>query len=402
SMKKAIYLPVQRVVAFAALFGCLAGSRVSPAFGDLISAGRIVELKGDSGGRRFEGIGALSRGASSRLLMEYPEPQRREVLDLLFKPNWGAALHHLKVEVGGDVNSTDGTEPSHMRTRDDENYTRGYEWWLMKEARRRNPKIMLDCLPWGAPGWIGGGKFYSQDIADYTVKFLQGAKRVHDLNVQYCGDWNETPYDVEWIKLLRRTLDAAGLRQVEIVAADQVNDWKFVEEMERDPALKNAVAVVGTHYPKHNSTDLARNCGQRIWSSEDGPWKGTWEGATALAKMINRNYANGRMTKTIIWSLITSYYENLPLPNSGPMKANTLWSGHYEVQPALWAIAHTTQFAQPGWQYLDDAGVTQEQGNVLALASPNRRDFTLIIETVESKQPQTFRFRVAGGLPPKP
>jgi galactosylceramidase len=401
-MKKAIYFPRLWMVAFAALFGCLAGSQVSPVFGDQISAGRIVELKGDAGGRRFEGIGALSAGASSRLLMEYPEPQRREVLDLLFKPNWGAALHHLKVEVGGDVNSTDGTEPSHMRTRDDENYTRGYEWWLMKEARRRNPKIMLDCLPWGAPGWIGGGKFYSQDMADYTVKFLQGAKRVHGLNVQYCGVWNETPYDVEWIKLLRRTLDAAGLRQVEIVAADQVNDWKFVEEMERDPALKHAVAVVGTHYPKYNSTDLTRNCGQHIWSSEDGPWKGTWEGATALAKMFNRNYANGRMTKTIIWSLITSYYENLPLPNSGPMKANTPWSGHYEVQPALWAIAHSTQFAQPGWQYLDDACVLLEQGSVVALASPNRRDFSLIIETVDSKQPQTFRFQVIRGLPLKP
>src|ERR1019366_4263361 len=144
------------------------------------------------------------------------------------------------------------------------------------------------------------------------------------------------------------------------------------------------------------------NCGQRIWSSEDGPWQGTWEGATALAKMFNRNYANGRMTKTIIWSLITSYYENLPLPNSGPMKANTPWSGHYEVQPALWAIAHTTQFAQPGWQYLDDACVLLEQGSVVALASPSRRDFSLIIETVDSQQPQTLRFQVAGGLPPKP
>jgi len=81
------------------------------------------------------------------------------VLDLLFKPNWGAALHHLKVEVGGDVNSTDGTEPSHMRTREDEDYTRGYEWWLMKEARRRNPKIMLDCLPWARRAGSVAGSF---------------------------------------------------------------------------------------------------------------------------------------------------------------------------------------------------------------------------------------------------
>ena len=157
-------------------------------------------------------------------------------------------------------------------TRDDEEYTRGYEWWLMKEAKRRNPAIVLDCLPWGAPGWIGGGKFYSQDMADYTVKFLQGAKRVHGLDINYCGIWNETAYNAEWIKRLRRTLDAAGLQHVGIVAADQVNTWNIVDDMQKNAALKNAVAIVGVHYPKFISSDLAKTCGKRIWSSEDGPW----------------------------------------------------------------------------------------------------------------------------------
>jgi hypothetical protein len=30
----------------------------------------------------------------------------------------------------------EGTESSHMHTADDENYERGYEWWLMKEAKK--------------------------------------------------------------------------------------------------------------------------------------------------------------------------------------------------------------------------------------------------------------------------
>ena len=68
-------------------------------------------------GRTFEGIGAVSAGASSRLLIDYPEPQRSQILDYLFKPDYGAALQHLKVEIGGEVNSTDGTEPTHERTR---------------------------------------------------------------------------------------------------------------------------------------------------------------------------------------------------------------------------------------------------------------------------------------------
>jgi len=139
----------------------------------------------------YDGIGAVSAGASSRLLIDYPEPYRSHILDFLFKPNYGAALQHLKVEIGGDINSTDGSEPSHMRTRDDENYERGYEWWLMKEAKKRNPDIILDALAWGAPGWIGDGNYYSQDGADYMVKFLKGAKEHHGLEINYVGIWNE-------------------------------------------------------------------------------------------------------------------------------------------------------------------------------------------------------------------
>src|ERR1019366_173148 len=130
-----------------------------------------VVLDGQSAGRTFEGLGALSAGASSRLLIDYPEPYRSQILDYLFKPDYGAALQHLKVEIGADVNSTDGSEPSQARTRTDHDYTRGYEWWLMTEARKRNPKIVLDTLAWGAPGWIGGGNFYSDDMANYVADF---------------------------------------------------------------------------------------------------------------------------------------------------------------------------------------------------------------------------------------
>jgi hypothetical protein len=87
-----------------------------------------IYLKDHSPSRIFEGLGAVSAGASSRLLIDYPAQYRSQILDYLFKPNYGASLQHLKVEIGGDTNSTDGSEPSHRRTRDDLTFTRGYEW----------------------------------------------------------------------------------------------------------------------------------------------------------------------------------------------------------------------------------------------------------------------------------
>lgn len=62
-----------------------------------------------SKGRTFDGVGAISGGgATSRLLPLYPEPQRSEILDYLFKPGFGASLHNFKVEIGGDDQSTQG------------------------------------------------------------------------------------------------------------------------------------------------------------------------------------------------------------------------------------------------------------------------------------------------------
>jgi hypothetical protein len=35
----------------------------------------------------------------------------------------------VQVEIGGDAQSTDGTESSHMHSADDLSYQRGYEWY---------------------------------------------------------------------------------------------------------------------------------------------------------------------------------------------------------------------------------------------------------------------------------
>src|ERR1017187_1415650 len=156
-----------------------------------------IYVDGNGSGRIFEGIGGLSAGAASRFLIDYPEPYKSQILDYIFKPYYGASLHHFKVEIGGDTNSTWGSEPSHMHSRTDENYNRGYEWWLMKEARKRNPKIVLDILPWGTPGWIGNHQFYSQDMIDYDLKFINAAHDIHGVDINFVGIWNESRYDRE-------------------------------------------------------------------------------------------------------------------------------------------------------------------------------------------------------------
>ena len=392
------WLQCARMAVLILSFGCLT-----------VSAWALdITLDPDQPGRVFEGIGAVSAGASSRLLIDYPEPQRSQILDYLFKPNYGAALQHLKIEIGGEVNSTDGTEPTHMRTRTDLNFTRGYEWWLMQQARARNPNIVLDCLAWGAPGWIGGGNYYSQDMCNYIVNFLKGAQTTYGLTFNFTGTHNEAPLDTTataWIKQLRSTLDTNGLQGVQLVAADEWGGaWNIVTNASYgllvDPALSNAITRVGAHYPHSSSPAPAQSCGKILWSSEDGIGGSSWAAARKLGKIFNSDYVIGKMTKTEIWSPITSYYDILAAKNSGLMRANTPWSGNYQVAPAIWVVAQTTQFAFPGWKYLAGGAsvMLPSGGSIVTLESTNNSDYSVVIETFDAAAAQAITFHLTNGL----
>jgi hypothetical protein len=81
------------------------------------------------------------------------------------------------------------------------------------------------------------------------------------------------------------------------------------------------------------------------------------------------------------------------------MYANTPWSGHYDVQGAIWTTAHTTQFAQPGWQYLDSAsGNLPDKGSYVSLRAQDGKNWSVILESIGAAHAQTVTFQIAGGL----
>jgi len=389
----------------------VAGSRIEAA------APVTVDLRGSDAGRTFEGVGAVSAGASTRLLFDYAEPYRSDVLDFLFKPGFGAGFQHLKVEIGGGENSTCGSEPSHAVTREElaNPKARGYEFWLMKEARNRNPQVMLDCLPWSYPGWLRGR--FSQDATDWWVAFLEVARKQYGIEVNWISAaQNENGTDRNWIvNSVRLTLDDRGFRSVKIQAPDcDKGFWAVFDEFQSDPAYRRVVEAVGYHYingrepwdidqvSHRDTTPKARASGKQLWASEEwsmsgGKWDGT--GAMFLARLINKLYIRDRICKTEIWCPIASIYDGLPWSDTGAMEAKTPWSGHYTVWPAIWAVAHTTQFAQPGWKYLDrGCGQIDAQtwkGTYVTLKDPTTGDWSMIVCT---DGPTTLAITLADGL----
>jgi galactosylceramidase len=347
----------------------------------------------------FDGIGAISGGgATSKLLVNYPEPHRSNILDYLFKPKFGASLHILKVEIGGDSQSSDGSESSHMHTPFDENYNRGYEWWLMKEAKKRNPDIKFYGLPWTFPGWVGAGKFdpFANRTATvrYIMNWIDGAWRQHGLKINYIGVWNERNCDKEYVKVLRATLDAEGHGDIKIIVPD-AQSWAFLKEASSDLDYRNAFNIIGQHYPGATTPDEALRLDKTLWASEEFSAFNDLHGAACWARVLAESPVTGFYSGFIAWNLITSYYDYLPYTRSSLMTANEPWSGNYEVSSPIWISAHHTQFYEPGWTYLRHGrGVEQLRGNgtFITVTCPERQQLTIVIETLDPRDAPCFYY----------
>ncbi len=349
-----------------------------------------IEIDGNDAGRIYEGRGAVSAGASSELLIDYPEPYRSDILDYLFKPKFGAAFQHLKVEFGGGENSTCGAEASHAITKEElaNPKTRGYEFWLMKEARKRNPDIILEGLPWTFPWYCKANnkqhrqekcdkcnrspfmckdatdKVFTDESADWLVAWIEVAKRDWDLDVDWLvAAMNESGTDKEWVKRVRQKLDAKGFTKVKIQGPDDNSGfWEIFDEFETDSEYDKIVEAVGYHYlngygaGQHVDTkfdyrdpsDKVKATGKPLWASEDWSFGGDWGPATYIVRGFNEMYANDRITKYLVWAGFDSIYKGVDYSNVGVITADQPWSGYYNVREGLWVVSHYTQFAEPG------------------------------------------------------
>ncbi|MFE7392222.1 galactosylceramidase [Streptomyces sp. NPDC057582] len=383
--------------------------------------GTSIAVDGQDSGRTFDGIGAISGGGgNTRLLTDYPVAQRNAILDYLFKPGFGANLQILKLETSGDGNTTSGAEQTVEETQGVINCKAGYEFWLAQEAVKRNPHIKLYGLTWSAPGWVGSS-MYSQNGIQYITDWL-GCARQRGLNFSYMGGWNEKGgWNAAWWKDLRATLDQHGFSAVKLVASDQVSSFSDVSSaMAHDADFAKAVSVIAEHYPcgwngptpisqypnveTHcPSSPTAKALNTPLWASEQGSMSYN-AGGLPMARANNIDYVDGRMTASINWPVVASAYTDVGFADQGLVMANEPWSGHYDVGLSTWATAHTTQFAQPGWQYLDGASgylagrTSDEVGSYVTLKSPDGHDWSSVVETTRATGPQTVHLTVSGSL----
>lgn len=348
-------------------------------------------------GRIYEGIGGITSNGMSKLLMDYPQERRDEIMNLLFKPNCGASLQHLKVEIGSDVNTSCGTEPSHMRSRDDFDISRGYGLPIAKLAKAVHPELLLDALRWGTPRWIGS----DADKGEYYLNFLKGAREAYGLEFDYLGpDINEGAFSRDWtVNTLKPLLDRNGFSHIKLVADDSDHGWDIADHAAADPELFAAVHAYAVHY-RQDSTDTAKESGKPLWLSEDlAPFRHSFVGgALHVARRIIDMYVTGRMVKYEIHPLVEAEYGNTPFNYKGILVASWPWSGHYRIDAGLWVIAQFTQFMKPGWRYVDDGCGRTESGGHVTLTDERTGDVSIVVVNA-GPSPLSYSFELGRLLP---
>lgn len=384
-------------------------------------------------GTVYRGLGVVTGNNSSRLLMDYKTENPDaywEIMNLLFKPDYGAGLTHVKIEFGTDVNSSSGTEPSIMRSVDEEaDVTRGAGFMFAADALSINPDITVDLLRWGEPKWVADA-FEESTEAGHAARYkwykaaIDKAYKTYGIKFTHISaDANEADrIDTEWIicfadALEKETDECYDYGSIKIVASDEVGTWKISKEMMENEELRNAVDILGEHYntwADKNAKTLNKEYGKEIWYTEgvastniarlavnsNGSGINGTNGALDVCNRIINGYYNGRMTMYEYQPAVAAYYSGAKYFPKSLLNAQTPWSGYYEADCGIWTSAHFTMFMKNGWRYVDSAcygdgkeahAISETTNNYMTVTDTETGDYTIVICN-DSEEQRNYTF----------
>lgn len=368
---------------------------------------------------RYRGLGMVSANNSSRLLLDYKAEHPdvyEEILKKLFGSE-GIGITHLKLEMGSDINSSSGTEPAVKRSpQEPANVTRGMGYQLAADAKRINPELTLDMLPWSEPLWVTNADDVYAARYQWYQETLHAAYQTYGLRFDYVSAvQNERGFDPEWIKYLSSRLKSEtdcpySYADIRIVAGDEVGTWQIADAMLADPELMQAIDVVGSHYTSwatDNAKKLATEYGKELWFSEgsspmsypqgvfryDSTGSGISDvnGLLDIANRLITMYSGGYMTLYQYQPAVAAYYDGVQYCCKQLISACDPWSGFYTLDNGFYMALHFSQFLKKGWTFIDSAcfgdgkaggdghAVIDAVYSCMTAADPETGDYSMVI-----------------------
>jgi len=330
--------------------------------------------------QEIDGFGASGAFRMARNLMNFPEPQRSEVLDILFSPTKGAGLTIVR-NIVGDGGTVGGASPTIEPQEGVWDWTVDEDQiWLMKEAGKRGATRYMSTV-WSPPAWmktnnnVVGGRLRPDKylaFAEYLSAYIRGYKEHHGIDLYAISLANEPNVDVrysscywngkefhDFIKFLIPVFERDKITTKVIVG--EHGGWTDSPVMESlaDTVTAKRVDIVGVHAYHTADQDpfppLAQRSGplvmstdmkKKIWQTEVSNLGTNYpdiRDGIYWARMLHTHVAENGINAWLYWWTVAS-------PNSGQgMVHLDSRNKTYTVDKRLYTIGNYSRFVLPGY-----------------------------------------------------
>ena len=330
--------------------------------------------------QEIDGFGASGAFHMARNLMNFPEPQRSEVLDILFSPTKGAGLSIVR-NIVGDGGTVGGASPTYEPQDGVFNWTGDEDQvWLMQEAGKRGATRYMSTV-WSPPAWmktnnnVVGGRLRPDKylaFAEYLSMYIRGYKEHFgidiyaislanepDVTVRYSSCyWNGKEFH-DFLKFLIPVFERDKITSKVIVG--ELSAWSEnpVLESLADSVTAARIDIVGVHAYHTIDKDPFPPIGQRV-----GPLvetlkqkKKIWETEVSnlgrnypemrdglyWAKVIHTHVAENSTNAWLYWWAVSS-------PGSGQgMTHLNSQTKTYTIDKRLYTLGNYSKFVRPGY-----------------------------------------------------
>ncbi len=329
----------------------------------------------------FGGLGTVFDSRFSALLMDYKVKSLEsynEIMELLFKPDYGAGLTHVRILFDSDYLS-------------DLKSIIIDDMMLLSDAKKINPEMTVDltvkesyCVT------EDGFEMLYHNLKEFIDSVYDSCNMKIDSVSSYINQSG-------WIAYLSQRLKSEkncryDYSKIKITALQKKNDIsKLLVENEQ---LRNVIDIVGIFNAEcsdENVKLLNEKYGKEIWCingcspcnvseySFNSDGSGI-SGKNSLIDVTNcmidsfcKNFAVMYEYNPAILSCYTGS-ENAP---KYLITAQQPWSGYYEIGSGLWGASHLTHFVKSGWKYVKSGCLSDTDENHVALVS-DEGDYTMI------------------------
>lgn len=361
--------------------------------------------------QEIDGFGASGAFHMARNLMNFPEPQRSEILDILFSPTKGAGLSIVR-NIVGDGGTVGGASPTFEPQEGVWNWTGDEDQiWLMQEAGKRGATRYMSTV-WSPPAWmktnnnVVGGRLRPDKylaFAEYLSAYIRGYKEHFgidiyaislanepDVTVRYSSCyWNGDEFH-DFLKFLIPVFERDKISSKVIVG--ELTGWSEnpVLESLADSVTAARVDIVGVHAYHTADKDpfppISQRTGtlvetlkhkKKIWQTEVSNLGRNYSDirdGLYWAKVIHTHVAENSTNAWLYWWAVSS-------PGSGQgMTHPDSKTKTYTVDKRLYAMGNYSRFVRPG--YFRVAMNSELMTGVLASAYKSEPEKKLVVVVI--------------------